>query len=124
MTPQVRSARDKVQLDGASLTRRAWWSLVGFVPSLVLAFVVGEGLASAFGHPAGGDERAPWWVMIAAGGPALLVFAVPAVLAASFGTRAMRLGDAHGRVPMVVALVVAGGFVLLNGLSALAILLS
>jgi hypothetical protein len=121
MTPQVGSSDT---LAGAPFTRRAWWSLLGFVPSLVLAFLVGEGLASALGHPAGGDEPAPWWVMIAAAGPALLVFVVPAVLAAWFGTRAMRLGDASGRVPMVVALVVAGGFVVLNGLSALAILLS
>ena len=72
--------------DGARFTRRAWWSLLGFVPSFVLAFVVGEGLISALGYPSGGDPRA--------------------------------------RVPMTLALVVAAGFVLLNGLSALAILLS
>lgn len=41
-----------------------------------------------------------------------------------FGRRALRLGDARGRLPLVVALVVATGFVLLNGLSALAIFLS
>jgi hypothetical protein len=36
----------------------------------------------------------------------------------------VRLGDVRARVPMAVALVVGGGFVLLNGLSAPAILLS
>lgn len=118
------AVRHPEQLDATRFTRRAWWSLVGFVPSFGLAFLVGEGLASALGHPAGGDEQAPWWVMVVAAVPALVVFVVPAVLAAWFGTRAMRLGDARGRVPMIVGLVVAGAFVLLNGLSALTILLS
>ena len=112
------------QLAGAPSTRRAWWSLLGFVPSFGLSFLVGEGLVSALGYTVGGDEQVPWWVALVASVPALVVFVLPAVLAVWFGRRAMRLGDARGRVPMLVALVVAGAFVLLNGLSALAILLS
>jgi hypothetical protein len=50
------------------------------------------------------------------------VFVLPAVAAVHFGRRAVRLGDSGGRRPMVVALVVAAGFVLLNGISALTIL--
>ena len=46
------------------------------------------------------------------------------VLAAWFGTRAIRLGDTRARVPVVTGLVVAGGFILLNGLSALILVLS
>jgi Na+/melibiose symporter-like transporter len=112
------------RLDGATLTRRAWWSLLGFVPSFGLAFLVGEGLVGALGYPVGGAEQAPWWVALVASVPALVVFALPAVFAVWFGRRALRLGDVRARVPMAVALVVGGGFVLLNGLSALAILLS
>jgi Na+/melibiose symporter-like transporter len=111
-------------LDAASFTRRAWWSLAGFVPSFFLAFLIGEGLVSAFGYPVGGDEQAPWWVAVVATTPALLVFALPAVLAVWFGRRAVRLGDARARVPMAVGVIVAGGFVLLNGLSALLLLFS
>jgi len=105
---------------GATFTRRAWWSLLGFVPSFALAFLVGEGLISALGYPAGGEDQAPWSAALIAVTPALLVFVLPAVAATHFGRRAMHLGDVRGRLPMTVALVVAAGFLLLNGISALA----
>jgi predicted membrane-bound mannosyltransferase len=110
--------------EATTATRWAWWSLLGFVPSFVLAFAVGEGLISALGYPSGGSEQAPWWAALTASVPALVVFALPAVAAVHFGRRAIRLGDDRGRVPMVVALAGAGVFVLMNGLSALTIWLS
>lgn len=116
--------RHSEDLAGARFTRRAWWSLLGFVPSFVLAFVIGEGLISALGYPAGGEEQAPWWAALTAATPALVVFVLPAVLAVHFGSRAMKLGDDRGRLPMVLAIVVAAAFVLLNGVSAVAIWLS
>ena len=106
------------------LRRRAWWSVLGLVPSLAVAFLVGEGIAAALGHPPGGTETAEWWVLLAAGGPALLVFVLPAVLAVHFGRQAARLGDPHGRTPAVVAVVVAGTFVVLNLVSAIGVLAS
>jgi hypothetical protein len=112
------------QLAGAPFTRRAWWSLLGFVPSFGLAFLIGEGLISALGYPPGGAEPAPWWAALIAATPALIVFVLPAVSAVYFGKRAMRYGDDRARIPMVLALVVAAGFLLLNGLSALVIWLS
>lgn len=111
-------------LDAPQCTRRAWWSLLGFVPSLALAFLIGEGLISALGYPTGGADQAPWWAALVAATPALVVFVLPAVLAVHFGRRAMKLGDVRGRLPMIVGVVVAAGFVLLNGLSALLIWLS
>ena len=99
---------------GARDVRRAWWSLALFPLSLAGAFAVGEGLASLFGHPAGGTDAAPVWVMLAAAGPALLVFVTPAVLAVVFARRAQREGDHGGRVPMWVAVALATAFVLLN----------
>jgi hypothetical protein len=109
------------QLAGARFTRRAWWSLLGFVPSFALAFLIGEGLISALGYPTGGEELAPWWAALIAVTPALIVFVLPAVAAIHFGRRAMRLGDVSGRLPIVVSLVVTSVFVLLNGVSALTI---
>jgi hypothetical protein len=111
-------------LTGAPFTRRAWWSLLGFVPSFALAFLIGEGLISALGYPSGGEQQAPWWAALLAAAPALLVFLLPAVSAVHFGRRAMRLGDDRGRHPMVVAPVLATVFVLLNGLPALVVWLS
>lgn len=107
------------EVTGARFTRRAWWSLLGFVPSFVLAFLIGEGLIGLLGYPSGGGEQPPWRAALVAVTPALIVFVLPAVAAVHFGRVAVRLGDARGRRPMVLALVVAGGFILLNGLSAL-----
>ena len=109
-----------VQLAGAPFTRRAWWSLLGFVPSFGLAFFIGEGLISALGYPTGGTEQAPGWAALIAVTPALIVFVLPAVSAVYFGRRAMRQGDVRARLPIFLALIVATGFVLLNGISALA----
>lgn len=108
--------------DARTSLSRAWWSLLGFAASFPLAFGVGEGIASALGHPAGGSETAEWWVMVLAGVPAMVVFVLPAVAAAHYGHRAMRLGEPRGRRPVVVALVVAGGFVVLNLVSAIGVL--
>lgn len=102
----------------SAATRRAWLSILGFVPSLALAFVVGEGLLTAMGYEVGGDQP-PWTVAVAASVPALLVFALPAVAAVLFGRQALRAGDRRARVPMTIAVTVAVGFVLLNGLAAL-----
>lgn len=112
------------QLDGSRYARRAWWSLLGFVPTFALAFAIGEGLISALGYPTGGAEQAPWWAALVAVVPALVVFALPAVFAVHFGRRAVALGDPHGRVPMIVAVVVAAGFAFMNGLSGLLVWLS
>jgi hypothetical protein len=113
------TTQQPVTREAAAATRWAWWSLLGFVPSFGLAFAVGEGLVSALGYPTGGSAQAPWWAALTASIPALVVFALPAVSAVHFGRRAMRLGDGRARLPMVLAVAVAGAFVLTNGLSAL-----
>ena len=104
---------------GAADQRRTWWSLLLFPVSFVAAFGVGEGLASALGHPTGSGD-VPVWVMVAAGGPALVVFAVPAVLAVLFGRRALRRGATGAKVPMLLAVVVAALFVAQNLVAAVA----
>lgn len=109
------------RLDGRHSTRRAWWSLLGFAPSFVLAFVVGEGLISALGYPTGDAVTPPLWAILVAGVPALVVFALPAVLGVHFGRRALAQGDRSARVPMTVGVVVAAGFVLLNLVSGIAV---
>ena len=110
--------------EAAVAVRRAWWSVLGLVPALGLAFAVGEGIAAALGHPPGGTSAVSWWVMLAAGVPALVVFVLPAALAVHFGRQAVRLGDPHGRTPALVAVVIAGVFVVLNLVSGIGVLLS
>lgn len=110
--------------DGSWYARRAWWSLAAFVPGFVLAFVVGEGLIAALGFPSGASEQPPWWAVLVAVVPALVVFALPAVLVVHLGRRAVGLGEPRGREPMIVALVVAGCFVLVNAASGLLVWLS
>lgn len=109
---------------GSTSTRRAWWSIAGFAPSFVLAFLIGEGLIAALGYPSGGATQAPWWAVVVAGVPALAVFVLPAVVAVRLGRRALAQGDPNGWPPVIVALAIAGSILLLNGASALLILLT
>jgi hypothetical protein len=113
----------RVGPDARRSLSRAWWSLPGFVVTFPLAFVIGEGIASTLAEPSGGSEPVEWWVMVVAGVPALVVFVLPAVLAVHYGRRAMRLGEPRGRYPVVAAVLLAGGFVLLNLVSAVGVLL-
>lgn len=92
--------------------RRTWWSFVLFLPSLVAAFITGEGLAAAMGYSA--DESPPVGMALLAGLPAIAVFALPTLLVWHFGHRAERHGHPGGRTPVIVAAVVAGGFLALN----------
>ena len=97
--------------------RLAWWSLALFPVCFVGAFLVGEGLASLLGYDSAEGATAPLRVVLVAGLPALVVFALPAVLTVYFGRRAMHLGQREALAPVVIALTVAGGFVVLNLLS-------
>ena len=92
--------------------RRAWGSFVLFLPSLVAAFITGEGLLAAMGHS--DDQSPPAGTALMAGLPAILVFALPTLLVWYFGHQAQRHGHPEGRTPVVVAVVVAGGFLVMN----------
>lgn len=92
--------------------RRAWWSFAWFVPSLVAAFITGEGLLAAMGHS--DDPSPPAGIALMAGLPAVLVFALPTLLVWYFGHRAQRHGHPEGRTPVMVAVVIAGGFLAMN----------
>jgi hypothetical protein len=92
--------------------RRAWWSLTLFVPSLVAAIITGEGLLAAMGHS---DEPSPpAGTALMAGFPAILVFALPTLLVWHLGHRAERHGHPEGRSPVIVAVVISGGFLAMN----------
>jgi hypothetical protein len=122
MTSQSRSplgsAARSTQEQAETYYRRAWWSLVLFLPCFVGAFIVGEGLIDLLGYPSGdGDESPPFWAIVVAAVPALLLFAAPGLLSLFFSRRARRLGRPDSMVPAIVGLGVAGGFVALNVLS-------
>lgn len=93
--------------------RNAWLSLTLFVPSLIGAFLVGEGLASWYGYPSG-EEIVPAWVALAAGLPACLVFALPAVPTQFYARRALAAGRPDARGPLIVAVVLPVLFVAQN----------
>jgi hypothetical protein len=97
---------------GAPEARWAWWCVVAWFPTAVLAFVAGEGLATLLGQS--GDEVPPWWVAAAVLLATTAVLAVPTALAVWFDRRARRSGDERGRVPALLLLVLTGGFVLVN----------
>jgi hypothetical protein len=92
--------------------RRAWWSFTLFVPSLVAAFITGEGLLAAMGHS--DDQTPPAGTALMAGLPALVVFALPTLVVWHFGHQAQRHGNPEGRTPVIVAVVISGAFVAMN----------
>jgi hypothetical protein len=98
--------------------RRAWLALLLYPVAFVLAFVVGEGLATLLGDEAG--EPAAWYVPVLAGIPAVLLLALPGLLALRYGRRAVRGGDPSGLAPAVVGAVIAVAFVGVNLLGFLA----
>jgi hypothetical protein len=109
-------------VDGHRDRYRSWLSLVLYPLAFLAAFGVGEGLASALGHPVGGDTTPPVWVVLVSTLPALLVFCVPGALALFFGRRALRAGDQAARAPMTIGVVVAVLFVGLNVVSGIVVL--
>ena len=96
---------------GRGAARLAWWSLALFPVSFVGAFLVGEGLMSLTGH---GSGEGPVWAVAVSGIPALLVAVAPTGVTIHFARLALRLGRGEALAPVVIALTVAGGFVLLN----------
>ncbi|MGN6577916.1 MAG: hypothetical protein ACTHKG_19760 [Nocardioides sp.] len=112
----VRSAAPRSHVHSKDVTR-AWISVALLPVGVLLAFVVGEGLATLLGHDTGSGEIAPLWVVLAAGVPAILVALVPAGFAVGYGLRARRAGDQRGVVPVIVACALAGGFVAVNAVS-------
>lgn len=104
---------------GHRALRQAWWSLLLFPLSFVLAFVVGEGTPAWLGYPEPSFDSTPWWVILLAVLPALLLFAAPFLVTVHFSRRAVAEGDQGGRLPLIVAAAVVGGFVALNLVSGL-----
>jgi hypothetical protein len=92
--------------------RRAWWSFALFGPSLAAAFITGEGLLAAMGHS--GDQSPPAGTALMAGLPAIVVFALPILVIWYFGHQAERHGHPEGRIPVWVAVDVAGAFLAVN----------
>jgi hypothetical protein len=102
----------------------AWWSLLLFPVSFVLAFLVGEGIPPVFGYPEPSLDSTPWWVITLAVVPALLVFAAPFVVTAHFSNKAVTEGEQRGRLPLILAGAAVGLFVVLNLAGGLAQFLS
>lgn len=100
--------------------RLAWACVVGAPVAFVLAFVAGEGIASAMSVEDGATPSALVAVLVLL--VAIAVFALPAVLAWWFANRARARGDDRGRVPAIVTTVLAVAFVGVNLLSGLLVL--
>ncbi len=100
---------------GSTAVRNAWLAMLGFPVSFLLAFGVGEGLASAFGYPPGSDR---WPPPPAVGIPstilAVLAFGIPAFVSLWYARRAARAGDRRGWVPATIGLALVAVFLVLS----------
>jgi hypothetical protein len=95
--------------------RNAWLSLTLFLPSLIGAFVVGEGLLTWYGYS--GEEDVPVGVALGAGLPACVVFALPALVTWFFARRALAAGRRDARWALIVAVALPALFLAQNLLS-------
>ena len=95
---------------------RAWVGVATIPVFFGIALAVGEGLYSMWGYEPGSGS-APLWVVIATTVLVLAVAVAPCLVAAHFGQRAVREGDPRGRVPLVVAWLLAAGLVVLTVVS-------
>ena len=89
-----------------------WASLALFILSFRLAFVAGDGMARVFGT----SSAEPPGVLpaLGIGIPAAIVFSLPVLVAVVLAIRAARYGRPDARIPAVVAVIVAVGFIALN----------
>ncbi|WP_404387432.1 hypothetical protein [Humibacillus xanthopallidus] len=101
--------------DGQWLTKA--WVGVALVPAFFfIAFAVGEWLYSMLGHQPGSGD-APLWVVLVTTVLILAVAVAPCLVAVHYGRRAVRAGDPRGRVPLVLAWLLAAGLVVLTVVS-------
>jgi hypothetical protein len=101
---------------------KAWWSLILFPVSFVVAFVIGEGLPTWLGFDAA-EQSPPWWAVALVFAVAAAIFASPLLVTAYFSNRAAEHGEAGARVPFIFALVLIAAFILVNAASGLLVLL-
>ncbi len=95
--------------------RLAWACLLAAPVAFVLAFVVGEGIATVMSVEEGSTPPVGVAVLVLL--MAVALFGVPTALVWRFANRARARGDDRGRVPAIVLTVIAVGFVGLNLLS-------
>ena len=114
------SFRSTAHAPGHRALHQAWWSLLLFPLSFVMAFVVGEGIPAWIGYPEPSLDSTPWWVVTMAVVPALLVFAAPLLVTSHFTRKAVAEGEREGRLPLIIAAVAVSGFVAMNLLSGIA----
>ena len=98
-------------------TRQAWIVLALTLVSFVLGTFVGEGIFSLLGYETGDD--APVLPTLLSAVPAVLVVVSAPIAAWWLGRAAVAAGDPSGRTPMLLGLVIAVGFALLNVAAAL-----
>ena len=95
--------------------RLAWASLAGLPVAVILAFVIGEGVASWAGVTDGATASPGTAGLVLT--LAAMLLAAPTALAWRFARRAMARGDRRGRLPALITTVLAVGFVAMNLLS-------
>lgn len=86
--------------------------------------MVGEGIPAWLGHPEPSLDSTPAWVITLAVVSALVVFASPFLVTAHLSRAAVAQGEPQGRLPLIIAAVAVGGFVVMNLLGALAQLIA
>ncbi|WP_169581845.1 MULTISPECIES: hypothetical protein [Microbacterium] len=91
----------------------AWWSLILYPFSIVIAFIAGEGVPASVGY-SDGVAAVPWWIAAIALVVATAVLAMPLLLTAHFSRKAAALGQPGAWVPLIIGGLVVAGFILMN----------
>lgn len=91
-------------------TTTAWWFLTGCIISFIISIGVGEAVASLLGV----EGTPSLWKAAIILFLAVLTFSVPALFSIFLGIRAYRNGDSTGILPVLSAIALIVGYILLN----------
>ncbi len=101
MTTPNHIERSSDESRAALLVTRAWIAVALLPVFFFLAFFVGYVLYDVMGY-APENADAPLWVDLVCTIPTLAVFLVPCTAATYYGSRANRVGERRGLVPLVI----------------------
>jgi len=89
----------------------AWWSLLLYPVAIFVSVRTPTAVLGWLGSAETPATQLPWWQVALAFAAAIIVLLSPFVVTTLFSNRATAGGEAHPRLPLIIAVVLVGLFV-------------